>query len=216
MNYFLIKNLTNKTMKKINYRYGIPEQSMSKLLFIMKLSTVLLMFVFLQARAVEVYSQGARVTIDAEQATLSEVLDEMERQTEYLFFYNKKNVNANKRVKVKVKDTPVSEVLDKTLDEDVAYMMVNDHIILSRKEDRGLVSVLQQTKRVTGTVKDAGGETVIGANVMEKGTANGTVTDVDGNFSLNVAENAVLQISFIGYITQEISVLQAGGGVNPW
>jgi hypothetical protein len=69
------------------------------------------MFVFLHAGAVETYSQGARVTIDVEQATLSEVLDEMERQTKYLFFYNKKNVNANKRVKVKVKNTPVSEVL---------------------------------------------------------------------------------------------------------
>ncbi|MDR1674905.1 MAG: TonB-dependent receptor [Tannerella sp.] len=175
----------------------------------MKLTIVLLMFVFLHAGAVEIHSQGARVTIDANQATLSEVLDEMERQTEYLFFYNKKNVNAGKRVNVNVKDTPVSEVLDETLDGDVAYTMVNDHIILSKKEEKGIASILQQTKRVTGTVTDSSGEAVIGANIVEKGAAaNGTVTDADGRFSLNVAEGAVLQVSYIGYVTQEIKIGQ--------
>ncbi|MDR0698794.1 MAG: carboxypeptidase-like regulatory domain-containing protein, partial [Tannerella sp.] len=178
----------------------------------MKLTIVLLMFVFLHAGAAEVHSQGARVTIDADQATLAEVLDEMERQTEYLFFYNKKNVNANKCVKVKVKDTPVSEVLDKTLDDDVAYIMVNDHIILSKKKDDGINAIFQQVQRITGTVKDIYGEALSGANVMEKGTTNGTMTDMDGNFSLITANNAVLQISYIGYITQEISVLSENKG----
>jgi hypothetical protein len=172
------------------------------------------MFVFLQTGTAEAYSHGARVTIDADQAMLSEVLDEVECQTEYLFFYNKKNVNAHKRVNVKVKDTPVSEVLNSTLDGDVAYTMVNNHIVLSRREDGGAVaSVLQQAKRVTGTVKDVSGEASAGANVIEKGTTNGIVTDADGNFSLNVADNAVLQISFVGYITQEIKPLLGGGEI---
>jgi TonB-linked SusC/RagA family outer membrane protein len=74
------------------------------------------------------------------------------------------------------------------------------------------VTVSQQTVSITGEVKDTNGEPIIGANVVEKGTTNGTVTDVDGKFSLNVAENAVLQASYIGYITQEISVLSHGGG----
>jgi len=64
----------------------------------------------------------------------------------------------------------------------------------------------QQTRRVTGTVTDAAGETIIGANILEKGTTNGTVTDIDGNFSISVSGNAIVQVSFIGYITQEISV----------
>lgn len=64
-----------------------------------------------------------------------------------------------------------------------------------------------QSKQVTGIVKDATGETVIGASVYEKGTSNGTITDYDGNFSLNVSnDNAILQISFIGFEPQEISV----------
>ncbi|MDR0756338.1 MAG: TonB-dependent receptor, partial [Tannerella sp.] len=70
----------------------------------------------------------------------------------------------------------------------------------------------QNTVRITGTVTDVNGEAVIGANILEKGTGNGTVTDVDGNFSLTVAESAVLQVSFIGYITQEVSALSARGG----
>ncbi|MDR1115985.1 MAG: carboxypeptidase-like regulatory domain-containing protein [Tannerella sp.] len=127
---------------------------------------------------------------------------EMERQTEYLFFYNKKNVN--KRLNVKVKDTTVLGMLDKALDEDVAYTIVNDHIILSKKEDKAIVSLLQQTKRVTGTVTDSYGEALIGANIVEKGAvANGTITDADGNFRLNVADNAVLQVSCIGEFCYE-------------
>jgi TonB-linked SusC/RagA family outer membrane protein len=72
--------------------------------------------------------------------------------------------------------------------------------------------ILQQTRRITGTVTDTSDEPLIGVNVIEKGTANGTVTDVDGNFSLNVPDNAVLQVSYIGYITQEIGASSVGGG----
>jgi TonB-linked SusC/RagA family outer membrane protein len=69
----------------------------------------------------------------------------------------------------------------------------------------GSLTVFAQ-KRVEGTVTDAAGEPVAGANVVEKGTVNGSITDVDGNFSLTVAGNAVLQVSFIGYVTQELKV----------
>jgi hypothetical protein len=74
------------------------------------------------------------------------------------------------------------------------------------------LTVLAQ-KRISGTVVDVNDEPIIGVNVVERGTTNGTVTDVDGNFSLSVRENATLQVSYIGYITQEINVLSAWGGV---
>jgi hypothetical protein len=60
--------------------------------------------------------------------------------------------------------------------------------------------------RVTGNVSDVNGESIIGASILEKGTTNGTVTDIDGNFTLNVSEGATLQISYIGYTTQEVVV----------
>ncbi|MDR1155245.1 MAG: SusC/RagA family TonB-linked outer membrane protein, partial [Bacteroidales bacterium] len=172
----------------------------------MKISSVLLMSVFLHAGAVGTYSQGARVTIDVEQVTLAEVLDEMEHQTNYLFFYNKKNVNVNKSVNVRMKNAPVSKVLDETLDGDVAYTMVNDHIILSKRNDGTMAAILQQAKRVTGTVTDVGGEAIAGANIIEKGTTNGILTDAEGNFSLSVSDNAVLQVSYLGYVTQEVQL----------
>jgi hypothetical protein len=73
------------------------------------------------------------------------------------------------------------------------------------------LAVLAQ-KRISGTVIDVNNEPVIGVNVVEKGTTNGIVTDMDGNFSLSVRESATLQVSYVGYITQEISVLTAWGG----
>ena len=65
---------------------------------------------------------------------------------------------------------------------------------------------LAQSKQVTGRIADTKGEPAIGASILEKGTTNGTITDFDGNFKLNVSPNAVLQISYIGYKTQEIAV----------
>ena len=71
----------------------------------------------------------------------------------------------------------------------------------------GIISVARQgTYHLTGTIVDGYGEPVIGANVVEKGTTNGTVTDIDGKFSLEVAPDAVLTISFIGYISKEITL----------
>ena len=66
--------------------------------------------------------------------------------------------------------------------------------------------MLQQKRQITGTVTDQQGEPVIGANIIEKGTINGTVTDVDGHFSINVADNATLNISYIGYLPQDINI----------
>ncbi len=68
------------------------------------------------------------------------------------------------------------------------------------------MSVQQQKKQIKGIVNDANGEPVIGATVLEKGTTNGTMTDIDGNFELSVSNGAVLQISYVGYVSQEITV----------
>lgn len=74
-----------------------------------------------------------------------------------------------------------------------------------------LIASVQQNKSISGKIVDSKGETIIGANVMEKGTTNGTITDFDGNFSLNVSPNGILVISYIGYKSQEIPVTQIKG-----
>lgn len=77
---------------------------------------------------------------------------------------------------------------------------------LNGGEDNMSVHETFQSKTVTGVVVDAAGVPVIGANVIVKGTTNGTITDFDGNYSLEVPANAILQISYIGYLTEEITV----------
>ena len=85
---------------------------------------------------------------------------------------------------------------------DIEYAMEGNNILLMKKD----VLQLQKGKVLKGTVNDQSGEPVIGANVVVKGTTNGTVTDVDGNFALEVSNTDVLQVSFIGYMTREVPV----------
>ena len=80
----------------------------------------------------------------------------------------------------------------------------NEGYISLRKAEKGLIN--QDKRKISGTVKDATGTPVIGANVVVKGTTIGNVTDIDGRFSLEIPENATLTISYIGYLTQEIAV----------
>jgi TonB-dependent SusC/RagA subfamily outer membrane receptor len=109
-----------------------------------------------------------------------------------------------------VKKKSVPEILSELFDgTDVRYIVEGVNIVLVKLPPAATqpAAVQQNGRKVSGTVVDAVGEPVVGANVLEKGsTTNGTVTDVEGNFSLTVAESAVLQVSFIGYITQEIPV----------
>ncbi|MDR1381481.1 MAG: carboxypeptidase-like regulatory domain-containing protein, partial [Tannerella sp.] len=162
--------------------------------------------------AENIHSQNARVTLNRHNVLLSAVLDEIERQTDYLFIFNSE-VNINHRVSIKAKRQTVSGVLDNLLaTTDVEYALTGTHIMLSRKGTSlsapATATDQQAGKRITGTVIGVNGEPVIGANIVVKGIrAGGAVTDIDGRFSLNVPQDdAVLQISYIGYVTQEIAV----------
>src|SRR5574344_1515067 len=82
---------------------------------------------------------------------------------------------------------------------------VSDGMTASNKGE-GIVAITQQSKRITGVVKDNTGEPIVGANVVEKGTTNGTVTDANGKYTLSVSNSATLNVSFIGYTTKEVKV----------
>ncbi|WP_352422984.1 carboxypeptidase-like regulatory domain-containing protein, partial [Proteiniphilum sp.] len=156
-------------------------------------------------------AQNARVTMNKHNVTLKEVLDEIEKQTDYLFIYNNE-VNTNERVSVRGKQETVSEILNSLLkDKDIDYTMEGNHIILSPENRNKRISdptISQQSQRktITGKITDEQGEPIIGTNIVEVGTINGTVTDIDGNFTLQVENDATIQISYIGYLEQIISV----------
>lgn len=180
-------------------------------LLIMRTTFILLFLCIFYTMAENGYTQNARVTLNKRNATLKDVLNDIESQTDYLFIYNNE-VNTREKVSVKAKQQAVSNVLKSLLkNKDVDYSMEGNHIILSAgkkkvESDKETLSkvVQQQKKRITGTVVDAAGEPIIGANVVEAGTTNGTVTDVDGSFSLVVEDNATIRVSYIGYLEQEI------------
>jgi TonB-linked SusC/RagA family outer membrane protein len=147
-------------------------------------------------------SQNARVNISKKNVQLDEILAEIESQTDYLFIYNN-YVNVNRKASIRAKSKPVSEVLRDLLDNtDVDFVMEGTHILLSKRT----ASIAQQdSKQISGIVTDINGSPIIGANVVEKGTSNGVITDIDGRFNLRISPNAILNISYIGYITREVA-----------
>ena len=171
----------------------------------MKLTSIAL-FVFTTGVCASVHSQNMRVNIHLNNAKTGTVLEEIEKQTDYLFIYNAKEVDLNREVSISAQDETVAKVLSSIFDgTNVAYAMEGSNIMLMEKTSTASAPQ-QDTRQITGTVVDATGTPVIGANVMVKGTTNGTITDMDGKFTLEVAKDAILQVSYIGYTNQEISV----------
>ena len=181
-------------------------------LLIMRTTLILLFTCVFCSMAEMSYTQNARVTINKRKATLKEVLNEIEKQTDYLFIYNNE-VNTSEEVSVRAKQKAVSEVLNSILEEkDMNYSMEGNHILLSvyendniNSEDISSILIQQKKKQITGRIVDQNGLSIIGANIIETGTTNGTITDIEGNFSLNIEENAIIRVSYIGYLEQEIN-----------
>ncbi|MDR1919215.1 MAG: TonB-dependent receptor [Tannerellaceae bacterium] len=162
--------------------------------------------------AVEGASQIKKVSIVTESSSFRDVLSNIEKQTDYLFIYAKSEIDLDKRVTVNAQDKLVTDVLNVILrNTDIEYAVEGNNIMLMKKSKNhtsALRPIQQQQsgKNISGRVVDASNEPIIGANVVEKGTTNGSITDIDGNFSLNVREGAVLVVSYIGYTQRELSV----------
>lgn len=171
---------------------------------------VTLLFLFLNiwgAMAVS-YSQTAKLNLELTNGTILDVIKTIERQSEFTFVYNVNEIETNEKVTIHVKDKSIDEILKQVFNTNsLRYKITDRHIVLYHSND---TQQQQQKKQITGTIVDANGEPIIGANIVEKGTSNGTITDMDGNFSLRIENNATLHISYIGYFAQEI----ASGGKN--
>ena len=170
---------------------------------IMKLVLILLTVMLLKVSATESYAQNKRINLNMANSTVKEVLKGIESRSEFTFYYNDKVINANKRVTVNAEDKNISEILALILPE-CDFRIYNKNIIITEKKTEE-TNVAQQGKQITGVVMDAFGP-VIGANIVEKGTMNGVISDSEGRFVLNVAPGATLIISYIGYISQEIKI----------
>ena len=144
------------------------------------------------------FAQSVKVTLSLKNSTLKELVSSVEKQTNYTFvFYNE--INSDLPVSVTSNNEALKSVLDKVLPPlEISFEVSGNHLILKKAMERTL-------KKVSGFVKDDSGEGIIGANVVEKGTTNGTVTDMNGYFEFSVAADAVLQVTYIGYNPKEVS-----------
>lgn len=169
---------------------------------VLKMTSLFFLSCAMCAQAETVSSQSIRITLNKNNVWLENILNDIESQTNLLFIYNK-NVNVNRKVSVNAQNTSLQEVLQNLFDNNVSFKIEGSYIVLS---PAGATGSPQQAKHtVKGVVEDALGP-IAGANVVEKGTTNGTITDMDGNFTLEGVKNGdVIQISFIGYSTMEIT-----------
>lgn len=156
------------------------------------------------------HQQLVKISFKMQDVTVQEVLASVERQTNYRFTYNPLQIGADRRVTIDLSNKSVTEILDELfLGKKVQYVVDGNNIVLfidgKKAELKGINQ--QKIKVVKGTVKDNTGEVVIGANVIDLSVpSNGTITDIDGNFTLQVSDDTRLQISYIGYNSKEISV----------
>ena len=149
-----------------------------------------------------------KVSLNANNTEIKAILSEIEEQTSVVFTYRPRPINSSKKISIKVENEPLGTVLTQLFDDNVAWVVIDDEeeIVLKPKSEKRRNSLFFLLT-VSGTVVDENGETLPGVNVLEKGTTNGTTTNANGEFNLEVQnENSILVFSFIGYTSQEIRV----------
>jgi len=178
----------------------------NKIFRVMKLALTTL-FIFTTGLLASVRSQNMRIDFILNNAKTYNILEEIEKQTDYLFIYNVEEVDLERRISITASNQTVTEILSNIFkNTDTIYKIEGKNIFLMRKEVNRDSSPQQSKKGITGTVIDKNGEPIIGANVLIKGTSIGTITDFNGKYTLEVPENAIIQISYIGYLSQDINV----------
>ena len=173
--------------------------------------TIVFIFGLLFGLAVNpVYGQTQKLSLKLKNVKIEEVLNTLEEKADIHFFYNNKLVNVDRIVSVDVNDVSIEDVLKQLFaSTDVTFERAGKQIILSKHEASQAANQLlsaESKKRISGVVRDVQGEPMIGASIIELGTSNGSITDVDGNFSLAVEDKSILRVSLIGYKTKETIV----------
>ncbi|WP_195482524.1 STN domain-containing protein, partial [Parabacteroides merdae] len=176
-------------MKNVSYYRHLYPECLKKLVAITKITAVSLLTVLPSTMQAESsYSQSAVISVKAERMLLTDLFSQIEKQSEFLFFYVDKDV-ANIKVNVKANSNQIDEVLTQALAGTGLTYTINDrNINIMRKT----YALQQQTKQIKGKVLDSNGDPIIGANVVEKGTTNGSITDIEGLFNISVAPSATL------------------------
>jgi len=192
-------------MKKNRMLWG-HTRGLLKVLMIMKLSVFLVLVLALQGFATKSYSQRTQLTFQLNSVKVLNVLNEIERSTDYYFLFNKDMVDVDRIVSVSANQSNVTEVLEDLFEGTNVTFVISERQIVLRTEGAN-TSQSDQKKTIIGKVTDSSGEALPGVTVVVKGTTQGVITDMDGNFSIaDVSGNATLMFSFVGMRAQEVNV----------
>ena len=159
----------------------------------------------------DVGAQSKKVSLVSSSSTVGQVLKDIEAQTGYLFVYNTSDIDVSKKVSLNFKDAAVSQVLDSVLDgHNVKWHFEGRYIKIMKQEPDGQ-SISNGPVKIQGKVCAADGEPLIGASIMVKGTSTGVITDMDGQFTMEIpTPGTVLVASYLGFVDQEFEAV--GGG----
>ena len=185
----------------------LPGTTLTKTLRIMKLLAIMLLAACIQVSA-KGYSQ--LITFSGKNVSLEKVFKKIERQSQYVFFYDEDGLQHAKLVSVNVKNATLTEVLELCFkDQPLHYNIVGKTIVVNNNEaseQENTIPPVPVPIDVTGKVKDEKGNPLAGVSVSIVGETRGVTTDEKGNFLINVSENAVLSFSHVGYKTITVSV----------
>ena len=192
---------------KLNIRRYSPISHFHKIVNIMRLSLVLCMLTIFCASATVSYSQVNEISLHLEDATLEQALEAIKQQSEYSFWYRNDEINLGRKVSVNINNQNIANVLDRLIaTQGLAYTINEKHIVIYKTNEKASHPMITNNKKITGKVTDEKNEPIIGANVVVKGSTTGTITDMDGNFTLEVPDQATLLVSYIGYTPKEVAV----------
>lgn len=179
----------------------------SKVFRVMRLTLYLLLLAVVQVIAGNSYSQNTKLSFKLNDVKVKDVLNVIEEKSEFYFLFNSKLVDVDRKVDINVSNQQVEKILDNLfVGTNVGYTVIDRQIIIQPLNHSSEAGAVQQ-KTVSGVVKDESGQPIPGVSVVIKGTTKGTLTDMDGKFQIEVAgSDKVLQFSFVGMKTQEVTV----------
>jgi len=192
--------------KNLNYLKNV---FFKKTLQVMKISFFLFFVCIFHVFAINNYAQNKKLSLSMENISITDVLQAIEDQSEFKFFYNNQLVDVNKKISVEMKRKNIWDVLNQVLPEaGITYRVVGKQVALFADASGANKNALQQQKVITGIVTDERGKPLPGVNILIKGTHRGTITDANGKYTLSIAPNATLTFSFVGYKSLEIPVAE--------
>lgn len=167
----------------------------------MKFTLLFLLLAVMQGYG-KAYSQGAKLSVEFQNMRLSKALEAIAKKTDYHFLYNEKEVKSSQKINLTASNEPVTGILERMLQPSgLSFKVLANNLVVIAPQPENII-----IQKITGKVTDSTGQPLVGVTIRVQGGSTGTVTDAEGNFALDVPDNAVLEISYIGYDSKTVNV----------